>query len=383
MRRAIYLDNHATTPVDPRVIEGMLPFFTDTFGNPASSHEFGRVAAQAVEHAREQVANLIHAEPREVVFTSGATESNNLAIKGAAGAQPEKRHIISSPTEHHAVLDVLYTLQSQGYEIEFVSVDRDGLVDVEGLQRLIRRDTLLVSIMGANNEIGTLAEVEKIGAITRDAGVLFHCDAVQLAGTVAIDVKAMNADLVSISGHKMYAPKGIGALYVRHRTPVTPMFDGGGHERGLRSGTVNVPGCVGIGLSSELAANEPARHAAYVQGLRDVLYSRLCFRLGEHLVVNGHPERRLPGNLNVRFPGVDADSLILMTPNVAMSSGSACSSASPEPSYVLRAIGMSYGDASECVRFGIGRFNTHDDIEQAAEAVADAVAYARGAAGVT
>ena len=375
MNPVVYLDNHATTPADPRVIEAMLPTFSRVFGNAASGqHAFGRAAFEAVEDARSQVAALIGGSAQDIVFTSGATESDNLAIKGVAEAQPDKRHIISSPTEHHAVLDCLARLGRAGYQIDFLPVDAFGQPEISALERMIRADTLLISVMSANNEVGTVAPLVEIGRIARSHDVLFHSDAAQMVGKLRIDVDEMNIDLLSISGHKLYGPKGIGALYVRRRphVPIQPIMDGGGHERGLRSGTVNVPGCVGLGKACEIAGESMLSEMDRTVGLRQLLMKLLLEQLDD-VELNGHPEMRLPGNLNVCFKGADADSLMLMVPEVAMSSGSACTSASPEPSYVLLAMGKPYDEASQSIRFGIGRFNTSEDIEFAAERVSAAV----------
>ena len=384
MRTAVYLDNQATTPVDPRVLAAMLPFFSDVFGNAASGqHSYGQQASQAVENARAQVAELIGARPQEIIFTSGATESDNLALKGAAEAQPSKRHIISARTEHYAVLDCLERLARSGYEITFAPIDRTGLVDIEALEQMIRPETLMVTLMGANNEVGTVAPLSEIGRITRSRGVLFHCDAAQMVGKLPVNVAEMNIDLLSISGHKVYGPKGIGALYVCRRPEVllTPIFDGGGHERGLRSGTLNVPGCVGLGLACAIAGEEMEEEGQRLCALRQKLLGLFVEKL-DGVELNGHPDQRLPGNLNLCFKGADADSLILMVPEVALSSGSACTSASPEPSHVLLAMGKSYDEASQSIRFGIGRFNTVDEIVVAAARVSEAVVDLRAMSGV-
>jgi cysteine desulfurase len=353
----------------------MLPYFSERFGNAASGqHAPGREAADAVAEVRLQVAEIIGASPQEIVFTSGATESNNLALKGAAEGNSTRRHIISSPTEHPSVLDSLKWLTQRGYEVTFVPVDRHGVVDVAALDRAIRHDTLMVSIMGANNEIGTIAPLAVIGGLTRERGVLFHCDASQLVGKLKVDVRALHIDLLSISGHKMYGPKGIGALYVRRqvRASITPMIDGGGHERGLRSGTLNVPGCVGLGEAARIASEEMTAEAERLKQLRRSLVQSLSTAI-DGLALNGHPTERLPGNLNIYIPGVDADDLMLAVPEVAMSSGSACSSASQEPSHVLIATGMPYELALQCVRIGIGRFNKVEEIDFAAPKIIEGV----------
>lgn len=384
MKLPIYLDNNATTMVDPRVLEAMLPFFQDCFGNAASSHHFfGATARNAVEAARGYIAELIGAHPQEIIFTSGATEANNLALKGAAEAQPDKRHIISSPTEHPAVLECLKRFARIGYEITLLPVDGCGVVDLNALERSLRSDTLLVSVMAANNEIGTVAPIAEIGALTRASGVLFHCDAAQMAGKLPIDVEEMNIDLLSLSAHKMYGPKGVGALYVRRRPEarLEPILDGGGHERGLRSGTLNVPGCVGLGEAARIACLEMGEEARRLLELREQLLQRITSSL-EEVYLNGHPIQRLPGNLNLCFRGVDADALMLVVSDVAVSSGSACSAASPAPSHVLLGIGLSYEEAQQSIRFGIGRFNTKEEIEYAAGRMVEGVRLLRSMASV-
>jgi cysteine desulfurase len=354
----------------------MLPFLQERFGNAASGHHvFGRDAAEAVEDARSQVAELIGATPQEIAFTSGATESNNLALKGVAEARANRlRHIITSPTEHPSVLDSVERLAERGFEVALVPVDRYGVVDVDALRGAIRPETLMVSIMAANNEIGTIAPLAAISAAAREQGVLFHCDASQLVGKVDIDVKALSIDLLSISGHKMYGPKGIGALYIRRqiRPRVAAILDGGGHERGLRSGTLNVPGCVGLGEAARIASEEMAQEAERLNFLRSCLHEQLAKAI-DGLVLNGHPTQRLPGNLNLGIPGVDADALMLAVPEVALSSGSACSSASEEPSHVLLAIGVPYEQALQCIRIGVGRFNSAEDVNFAAEQIIEGV----------
>jgi cysteine desulfurase len=366
MKIPIYLDYHATTPVDRRVLEAMLPYFCDEFGNAASkSHAFGWRAEEAVEEAREAVAKLVGASPKEIVWTSGATESDNLAVKGAAQFYGEKgKHLVTCRTEHKAVLDSMHALERQGFEVTFLEVEKDGRLDPERLRAALRKDTILVSVMHANNETGVLHPVEEIGRITREAGVLFHCDAVQSVGKVPFDVDRMNADLVSVSAHKMYGPKGVGALYVRRkpRVRLVAQMDGGGHERGFRSGTLNVPGIVGFGKAAELAHAERDAEAARILALREKL------RLGLHagldlLTLNGSLEHRLPGNLNVSFAYVEGEALMMAIKDVAVSSGSACTSASLEPSYVLRAMGVSEDLAHSSIRFGLGRFTTEEEIE--------------------
>ncbi len=383
----VYLDNHATTPVDPRVLEKMLPWFTEKFGNPhSSSHAFGRDAAEAVEHARSQVAELIGAEAREIIFTSGATESNNMAIKGAALF--EKRHrgkrlrVVTVATEHKCVIESVRSLEDEGFETVFLPVGAGGLVDMDRLDAAVDENTLLVSVMAANNEIGVLQPIAEIGTLARERGALFHTDAAQAVGKVPVDVEADTIDLMSISGHKIYGPKGIGVLYVRRRprARIEPLFSGGGQERTLRSGTLAPPLVVGIGEACALAGAEMTREAERLGGLRDHLLHGLEQRVGG-VRLNGDAERRLPGNLNVAFEGVDALRLIEFLPDLAVSTGSACTSAVVEPSYVLRAIGLSDVEAGSSVRAGLGRFTTPEEIDFAIDHLAEAVGQARRAAG--
>ena len=376
MKIPIYLDYHATTPVDPRVLEVMLPFFSQEFGNAASkSHAFGWHAEEAVEAARTDVARLVGASAKEIVWTSGATESNNLAIKGAARFYLEKgKHLVTCKTEHKAVLDSMHAPERQGFEVTFLDVENDGRLDPGRLQAALRKDTILVSVMHANNETGVLHPVEEIGRVARAAGVLFHCDAVQSVGKVPFDVERMNADLVSLSAHKMYGPKGIGALYVRRkpRVRLVAQMDGGGHERGFRSGTLNVPGIVGFGKAAQLALAERDAEAARILRLREKL--RLGIDAGLDLVtLNGSLEQRLPGNLNVSFAYVEGEALMMAIKDVAVSSGSACTSASLEPSYVLRAMGVSDDLAHSSIRFGLGRFNTEEEVDYVVRLFVDKV----------
>jgi cysteine desulfurase len=376
MKIPIYLDYHATTPVDRRVLEAMLPYFSDDFGNAASkSHAFGWRAEEAVEAAREEVASLIGASPKEIVWTSGATESDNLAVKGAAQFYQEKgKHLVTCRTEHKAVLDSMHALERQGFEVTFLEVEKDGRLDPARLRAALRKDTILVSVMHANNETGVLHPIEEIGRITREAGVVFHCDAVQSVGKVPFDVDRMNVDLVSISAHKMYGPKGVGALYVRRkpRVRLVAQMDGGGHERGFRSGTLNVPGIVGLGKAAALALAERDEEAARVLALREKL--RLGLLAGLDLVTtNGSLEHRVPGNLNVSFAYVEGEALMMAIKDVAVSSGSACTSASLEPSYVLRAMGVSEDLAHSSIRFGLGRFTTEEEIDFVTRLVVDKV----------
>ncbi len=366
MKIPIYLDYHATTPVDPRVLEAMLPHFSVAFGNAASkSHAFGWSAEEAVEAARAEVARLVGATAKEIVWTSGATESNNLAIKGAAQFYREKgRHLVTCQTEHKAVLDSMHALERQGFEVTFLEVEKDGRLDPARLKGALRKDTILVSIMHANNETGVLHPVEELGRITRNAGVLFHCDAVQSVGKVPFDVERVNADLVSLSAHKMYGPKGVGALYVRRkpRVRLVAQMDGGGHERGFRSGTLNVPGIVGFGKAAALALAERDVEAERVLALRERLRKGLLAGL-DLVSLNGSLEHRVPGNLNVSFSYVEGEALMMAIKDVAVSSGSACTSASLEPSYVLRAMGVSEDLAHSSIRFGLGRFTTGEEID--------------------
>jgi cysteine desulfurase len=373
----IYLDNHATTRTDPRVLEAMLPFFTEHYGNAASRHHsFGRKAEEAVEAARQQVADLIGAAARDIVFTSGATESDNLALKGVAAMYRGKGdHLVTAATEHKAVLDVCKRLERDGFQVTYLPVDDQGLLAPEQVAEAITERTILVSVMAANNEIGVLQPVAEIGRICKERGVLFHTDAVQAAGKVPLDVEAMGIDLLSLSAHKMYGPKGIGALYVRRigpRVRLGPLFDGGGHERGLRSGTLNVPGIVGFGKACALCQEEMAAEAERLTGLRERLRRGIVAQLDE-VRLNGHPTQRLPGNLNLSFAYVEGDALLMSLKDVAVSSGSACTSGSIEPSYVLRALGLGDDLARSSIRFGLGRFNTAEEIDYVIGAVARVV----------
>ncbi|MCC2670766.1 MAG: IscS subfamily cysteine desulfurase [Armatimonadetes bacterium] len=373
----IYMDNHATTPVDPRVVEAMLPYLREHFGNAASrSHPFGWAAEQAVDAARMQVAGLTTADHREVIFTSGATESDNLALKGVAEMYREKgNHIITSVVEHKAVLDSAKRLEKWGFQVTYLPVDDLGMVRPEAVAEAITDQTILCSIMFANNEIGTINPIREIGAVCRSRGVLFHCDAVQGFGRVPFDVQAMNVDLASVTGHKIYGPKGVGALYVRRRNPrvrLAPQMDGGGHERGMRSGTLNVPGIVGFGKACEIAAAEMEQENARLCGLRARLHHGITSQLDE-VYLNGHPTERLPGNLNVSFAYVEGESLLMGLKDVALSSGSACTSASLEPSYVLKALGVGDDLAHSSIRYGIGRFNTEEEVDFVAQLTVDTV----------
>ncbi len=368
----IYMDNQATTRLDPRVLEAMLPFLRDDYGNAASrSHAFGWRAEEAVERAREQMAALIGAKStKEILWTSGATEAINLALKGAAEAYRAKgNHLITQKTEHKATLDSMKRLERQGFEVTLLDVGRDGRVEPKAVERALTEKTLLVSLMLVNNEIGTVQPVREIGALCRARGVLFHCDAVQGVGRVPFDVEADFVDLASLSGHKIYGPKGVGALYVRRDRPrvrLEPLIDGGGHERGMRSGTLNVPGIVGFGAAAELIRLEGAEEAKRIAALRDRFEARLFGAL-DLLSVNGSREHRVCGNLNISFAHVEGESLMMALRDVAVSSGSACTSASLEPSYVLRALGVSDEAAHSSIRFGLGRFTTEEEVDYVAD----------------
>jgi cysteine desulfurase len=373
MKLPIYLDYHATCPVDPEVLKAMLPYFTDVFGNAASrNHEYGWTAEAAVEKARGQIARLIGATDKEIIFTSGATESNNLAIRGVAEMYKEKgKHIITSPIEHKAVLDTCQDLERRGYEITYLDVDQYGQVSPEKVAAAIRPDTILVSVMFANNEIGTINPIAEIGKVCKAKGVLFHTDAVQAAGKTEIDVNAMGIDLLSITAHKIYGPKGIGALYVRRKGPrvrLEPIIHGGGHERGMRSGTLNVPGIVGFGKACEVAQRVMKDEIPRIRALRDKLWAGIQAELDE-VYVNGHPTERLPNNLNVSFAYCEGESLMMGMKELAVSSGSACTSASLEPSYVLKSIGVGEDLAHTSIRFGLGRFTTEEEVEFATKRV--------------
>jgi len=380
MRLPIYMDNHATTPVDPRVLEAMLPYFTQTFGNAASrTHVFGQEAAAAVERARKQIACLINASPQEIVFTSGATESDNLAIKGLARMHRQEgkpgSHIVTLPTEHKAVLDSCSRLEKEGFEVSYVPVGADGLVDFGELESAINERTILISVMAANNEIGVLQPIREIGELCHERGVLFHSDAVQAIGKIPVDAQAMNVDLISITAHKIYGPKGVGALYVRDGKPevrLAPLIDGGGHELGMRSGTLNVPGIVGLGKACELCMEEMAEESRRLITLRDRLKDGIQSRL-EGVRVNGSMERRLPQNLNLSFDGVEGEALLTGLDGVAVSSGAACRSLASESSYVLRALGMSEDRAQSSIRFGLGRFNNQEEVDYVIDRVVETV----------
>ncbi len=367
VKTPVYMDNHATTRTDPRVVEAMLPYFTEVFGNAASrSHLFGWQAEEAVEQARKQVASAINADPKEIVFTSGATESNNLAIKGIAEMYAEKgNHVITCVTEHKAVIDPCKKLERLGYNVTWLPVQKSGLIDLEQLKDAFTDKTILVTIMHANNEIGVIQPIGEIGRICQERGVAFHTDATQSVGKIPVDVREQSIHLLSLSAHKLYGPKGAGALYVRRRKPrtrVTPLLDGGGHERGMRSGTLNVTGIVGLGKAVEIAMEEMETESARLRELRDYLRKKLFDNIPE-VHENGDPENKLPHSLNVSFSFVEGESLLMGINDVAVSSGSACTSASLEPSYVLKSLGVGDELAHSSIRFGLGRFNTREEVD--------------------
>lgn len=373
----VYFDNHATTQVDPRVIDTMLPYFNEKFGNAASrNHAFGWSAEEGVEEARAQVARLINATPKEIVITSGATESDNLAIKGVAAMYREKgNHIITQVTEHKAILDTCKRLEKEGYEVTYLPVEKDGRINLDDLRRAITPKTILISIMYANNEIGVIQPIAEIGKIAKEKGVFFHVDGVQAIGKIPVDVQKDGIDLLSISAHKLYGPKGVGALYVRRKNPrvqLTALIDGGGHERGMRSGTLNVPGIVGLGKACDLCREEMVEESARLAGLRDRLKNGIMGKLDE-TYVNGSMEHRLPHNINISFAYVEGESLLMGINDVAVSSGSACTSATLEPSYVLKALGVGEDLAHTSIRFGLGRFNTIEEVDYVTDRVVETV----------
>ncbi|WP_158788703.1 IscS subfamily cysteine desulfurase [Granulicella sp. L46] len=381
MKLPIYMDNHATTPLDPRVLEAMMPYLTGIFGNAASrNHSFGWEAEQGVEKAREQIARLIGSTAKEIIFTSGATEATNLAIKGAAEMYRERgNHIITQVTEHKATLDTCKRLEKSGYRVTYLPVLADGLIDLEDLERAIVTEgpdkTILVSIMYANNEIGVIQPVQAIGKLCHEKGILFHCDAVQAVGKIPVNVLTDNIDLMSISGHKIYGPKGVGALYVRRRNPrvqISEQINGGGHERGMRSGTLNVPGIVGLGKACEICQEEMTAEAKREVELRDYLKNKLETAL-DYTQVNGNMEHHLPGNLNMSFIYVEGESLLMGINDIAVSSGSACTSATLEPSYVLKALGLGDDVAHSSIRFGLGRFNNKAEVDYVADKIIEVV----------
>jgi len=374
----IYMDNHATTPVDPRVMETMLPYFTEKFGNAASrNHSFGWEAEEGVDRARNQIAALIGGKSKEIIFTSGATESDNLAIKGVLEFYKDKgNHIITCVTEHKAVLDSCRTLERNGKAtVTYLKVDKYGMVDPEDVRKAITDKTVLISIMYANNEIGTIHPIREIGKIAKEKGIIFHCDGVQAVGKIPVDAEKDGIDLLAMSGHKIYGPKGVGALWVRSKGPrvrLTPIIDGGGHERGMRSGTLNVTGIVGFGKACEIAQQDMAEDNKKLLDLRSKLQAGLFERLDE-IYLNGHPTERLPGNLNVSFAYVEGESLLMGINDIAVSSGSACTSATLEPSYVIRALGVNEELAHSSIRFGLGRFNTEDEVSYVTDRVSKEV----------
>lgn len=378
MQVPVYLDNHSTTRLDSRVLEAMLPYFTEKFGNASSrNHCFGWEAEAAVDEARAAIGRLIGASsPKEIVFTSGATESDNLAIKGVAEANKEKgNHIVTCATEHRAVLDSCKSLERRGYSVTYLPVERDGSLNLERLSSAITDKTILVSLMAANNEIGTIHPLQEIGKIAKERGVVFHSDGAQAVGKIPLDVEGMGVDLLSISAHKMYGPKGVGALYVRAKRPkvrLTPIIDGGGHEQGLRSGTLNVPGIVGFGKACEIARQELSQEAARLIDLRERLKQGILSRLDE-VYLNGDPVRRLPGNMNLSFAYVEGESLMMALKDIALSSGSACTSASLEPSHVLRALRLRDDLVHSSIRFGLGRFNTAEEVDYTVNRLAEEV----------
>jgi cysteine desulfurase len=377
LKLPIYLDSHSTTPVDPRVLQAMLPYFTEKFGNAASrNHAFGWEAEAAVEAARGQIAALIHADVKEIVFTSGATESNNLALKGVAAMYREKGdHVITVATEHRAILDTAKRLEKDGLKVTYLPVPADGVVNPDDVRSAITDRTILISVMMANNEIGTINPVAEIGKIAKERGVIFHCDATQGVGKIPVDVQAMGIDLMSFSAHKFYGPKGVGALYVRRRNPrvrLAAQMDGGGHERGMRSGTLPTPLIVGFGEACRIAGEVMPTESLRLAAMRDRLQAGIFKGLDE-VYVNGHPTKRLPHNLNISFAYVEGEAMLMGLKDIALSSGSACTSATLEPSYVLRSLGVGSDLAHSSIRFGLGRFNTEEEIDFVIDRVVQAV----------
>jgi cysteine desulfurase len=377
MNLPVYMDHHATTPLDPRVLEAMLPYLREKFGNPAScTHRYGWDAQAGMEKARKQVASLINAKPEEIVFTSGATESDNLAIKGVAWANRQRgKHLVTLAIEHHAVLDACRRLEGEGFKVTYLPVGGDGLLNLKDFEQALTDQTILASVMAANNEIGTIEPIREIGTLCRERGILFHTDAVQAIGRIEVDVEAMNIDLLSISAHKIYGPKGVGVLYVRQKEPrlkLTPLLDGGGHERGMRSGTLNVAGIVGLGQACEICREEISHEPDRLRALRDRLQEGVLAGL-DGVAINGSLEQRLPNNLNLSFAGVDAESFLMALKDVALSSGSACTSAGNSPSYVLQALGLPEDIAAGSIRFGLGRFNTEEEVDFAVARVVETV----------
>jgi len=377
MKFPIFMDNHSTTPVDPRVLEAMLPYFIEKFGNAASrNHQFGWEAEEAVEHARKQIAKLINCDAKELVFTSGATESDNLALKGVVEMYKEKGdHVITCMTEHRAVLDACKSLEKRGIKVTYLPVAKDGLVSPDDVRKAMTDKTILISIMMANNEIGAIHPVAEIGKIAKEKGILFHCDATQAVGKIPVDVEALKVDLMSFTAHKIYGPKGVGALYVRKKGPrvrLVPQIDGGGHERGMRSGTLPVPLIVGFGKACELCEQEMPTESKRIAALRNRLQDQIMENLDE-CYLNGHPTQRLPHNLNISFAYVEGEALLMGVKEIALSSGSACTSATLEPSYVLRALGVGSDLAHSSIRFGLGRFTTEEEVDYTAKRMVEAV----------
>ena len=377
MKFPIYMDNHSTTPMDPRVLDAMLPYFVEKFGNAASrNHQFGWEAEEAAENARKQIAKLIHCDAKEIVFTSGATESDNLALKGIAEMYKEKGdHIITCSTEHRAILDTCKSLEKRGVKVTYLPVAKDGRVSPDEVRKAITEKTILISVMLANNEIGTIHPIAEIGKIAKEKGILLHCDATQGVGKIPVDVEALKVDLMSFSAHKIYGPKGIGALYVRKKGPrvrLVPQIDGGGHERGMRSGTLPVPLIIGFGKACELCEQEMPVESKRIATMRDRLQAQIMKDLDESYL-NGHPTERLPHNLNISFAYVEGEALLMGVKEIALSSGSACTSATLEPSYVLRALGVGSDLAHSSIRFGLGRFTTDEEVDYTAKRMVEAV----------
>ena len=377
MKFPIFMDNHSTTPMDPRVLEAMLPYFTQKFGNAASrNHQFGWEAEEAVENARKQIAKLINCDAKEIVFTSGATESDNLALKGVVEMYKEKGdHVITCSTEHRAVLDTCKSLEKRGIKVTYLPVAKDGLVSPDDVRNAITDKTILISIMLANNEIGTIHPIAEIARIAKEKGILLHCDATQGVGKIPVDVETLKVDLMSFTAHKIYGPKGVGALYVRKKGPrvrLVPQIDGGGHERGMRSGTLPVPLVVGFGKACELCEQEMPTESKRISALRDRLQAQIMGSLDE-CYLNGHPTQRLPHNLNISFAYVEGEALLMGVKEIALSSGSACTSATLEPSYVLRALGVGSDLAHSSIRFGLGRFTTAEEVDYTAKRMVEAV----------
>ncbi len=377
MKFPLYMDNHSTTPMDPRVLETMLPYFIEKFGNAASrNHQFGWEAEEAVERARKQIAKLIHCDAKEIVFTSGATESDNLALKGVVEMYKEKGdHIITCSTEHRAILDTCKSLEKRGIKVTYLPVEKDGRVNPDEVRKAITDKTILISIMLANNEIGTIHPIAEIGKIAKEKGILLHCDATQGVGKIPVDVEALKVDLMSFTAHKIYGPKGVGALYVRKKGPrvrLVPQIDGGGHERGMRSGTLPVPLIIGFGKACELCEQEMPAESKRIAAMRDRLQTQIMKSLDE-CYLNGHPTERLPHNLNISFAYVEGEALLMGVKEIALSSGSACTSATLEPSYVLRALGVGSDLAHSSIRFGLGRFTTDEEVDYTAKRMVEAV----------